>query len=355
MSSLPVSEVKQALFIFDNMSQLPELEGLLRILKSSHVHIIVLSTRIEAPDKLLREIDRKLVRGTFIHNVAPLTMIHSTQRIVHSLLNKVDVTPANADQDMFEKLAEFTAGSPVVVEIASEVVLSCYNHCKNSAVPHLSEMLAVDHKGVQTPSASPTTDSTVTKTFASSSDYKDIYKTASVYDSWESITTLLEECELSPEERLLLNCLSIFGRNPMPFSLVTQMSSLITQTTQKIHLAAALHRKLLKFKLLKRYPLPVVLHSLVLQRSKSELPQDMEYVYVPQLVSRCLWNSMEDVDKVVALSIAYSTLELLSHHSPISSDLLGVCSLLQELFEENYYLVGEQCYQQMYSLFLTCK
>ena len=326
------------------MTQLPESDHLVQFLKNNHVHTIVISKRSEPPNKLVKEVDRKLVRGCMVHSIEPLTMIHSTQRMVHTLLKQLEVTPSNADQEMFEKLAEFTTGSPVVVEIASQVVLSCYDHLRHKAVSHLNHMLLLEHKDIQSLNSSPTT--------AVLHKYVNVYQTDSLYDSWDSIMKLLDECDLSPEEKLLLNCVSIFGTSPVPFALVTKMSSMITQINHRTHLAGTLHQKLMKYKLLKRYPLPVVLHPAVLKSGTSS--QVLEFVHVPQQISRCLWNSMEDVDKVVVLSVTFSSVSSLHQHS-VDSDVSGVCSLLHELFEENYSLVGEQCYQQMYGLYLRCK
>lgn len=348
LSKSPVSEVLQALLVLDSMSQLPEIDDLLQFLKNNnYVHIIVLSKRYESPNKLIREIDRKLVRGCTVHNIEPLTMIHSTQRMVHSLLKQLEVTPTNADQEMFEKLAEFTNGSPVVVKLASQVLVSCYGRLQQDTVSHLNEMLSLENRDFPR-SSSPLTES---GTRAPSHDHGEVYQTDSIYDSWDSINKLLDECDLSPEEKILLNCLSIFGSNPVPFALVTQMSMMISQTSQKVHLASTLHQKLFKYKLVKQYPLPVVLHPVVMENEPSQV---MEFVHVPQQLSRCLWNAMEEIDKVAVLSVAYTTVSSLHHHS-VNCDVSGVCSLLHELFTENYSLVGEQCYQQMYSLYLSCR
>ena len=38
-----------------------------------------------------------------------------------------DFTPSNDDQEVLEEVAEFTAGSPVIVDITSQVVQSCFS------------------------------------------------------------------------------------------------------------------------------------------------------------------------------------------------------------------------------------
>ena len=318
------------------MSQLSTSEGLLGILRNHDSHIIVISEAFDISSEFIKEIDRKILRGCVMHNIEPLTMIHSTQRVVHPLLKKVDVTPTNSDQEMFEKLAEFTFGSPVIVDIASEVVLSYYEQQQHDAVVHLNEMLSLGDKNV--PKAS----------VAHSPGSESVY---SGYDSWESIMKLIRECSLSPEERLLLNSLSLFKCCPIPFSLVTEMSSIITKSRQIVHLTSTLYHKLYKFKLLRQYPHPVVFHEFV---SKNELSQTPEFLYVPQQVSQCLWDDLDDCDKIFALSLAYHALSKL--HDQSLDCISGICSLLLGIFEENYALVGQEFYQEVYRLFLNnCK
>ena len=79
------------------------------------------------------------------------------------------------------------------------------------------------------------------------------------YDSWNSILTLIDACGLTVEEKLLLNCLSIFSCSPIPFSMVTELASIIAKSAQKPHLAGTLHCNLIKYKLICIYPHPVVL------------------------------------------------------------------------------------------------
>ena len=325
--------------MFDGLTQCPESEGLLNLLKGKYLHIIVVSTATESPHNLVKEIDRKLLRGCTIHNTEPLTKIHSTQRIVHSLLKKLEVTPSNADQEMFEKMAEVACGSPVIVDIASEVVTSRYEQHGSEAVVHLSDILSLDHQELS-------------KQDTSSYSSGEFYVTHSTYDSWDSVVNLIDECDLSMEERLLLNCVSIFGCTPVPFTLLTEMSSMIAQTSRSIHLAGSLHQKLFQHSLLKVYPQQLVFHP----NFNDQVPNDTtsKFLCVPQLVSRSLWNRMMDVDKVVVLSIAYATVSTLRNHSG-DYDISGLCSILVQLFERNYDLVGENCYQQLYSLYLSCK
>ena len=134
-------------------------------------------------------------------------------------------------------------------------------------------------------------------------------------------------------------------------SVVTEISSMIAKASQKQHISTSLHSKLFQMQLLKRYPLPVILHcTLGVQQSSTE----PEFVYIPQYIARAIWKDMmSDRDKVVALTTMYMALRTLADN-PGSSDigfLTGLTSLLMEMYELNYELMGKQCYQEVYKLY----
>ena len=354
-----MSEAQKALFVLDGMTSLPDSEALLRLLKSYYVHVIVIFKSCDSTDKLIKEVDRKLIRGCTVREVEPLSLIHSTQRIVHSFMKESDFTPSNDDQQVLEKVAEFTAGSPVIVDITSQVVQSCFSDEEEQPIQALAESLSLRNK----PSVSekiyaiPRTRS-VSQVISKAVDEVPQYTwTTNVeYDSWNSILTLVDACGLSVEERLLLNCLSMFSCSPIPFSMVTELASIIAKSVQEPHLAGTLHCNLIKYKLVCIYPHPVVLHPTVLQTSSNkELGTD--FVYVPQYLSQCIWKSLDDSDRVVAYTLSYHTLLALYQNTAIRKSFAGqfsnaLCSLLFESVESSYELVGKECYQAVYSLFL---
>ena len=361
---LPTSETQQALFILDGTLSLPESESLLRLLKSQYVHIIFIYKSYIPIDKLIKEIDRKLIRGCVINNVEPLSVIHSTQRIVYSIMKTYSFTPTNDDQQVFERLAEFTTGSPLLVEIASKVVDACFQ-VKKHPVQQLTKLLLLDvtaHGKVSelmVPISQPSTRTISEKIMHKlvSADIQlerahNICATRTLYDFWDSVVLLIDACNLTSEQKLLLNCLSVFGCSPVPFLLVTELASLIAKGSQKPHLAGTLHHKLIDYKLLKKYPQPIVLHPSVVQSSNP----DMNFVYVPQELSHCIWNASEDVDKVFVLNLIYIALNRLLKltNDKITVHFLhGVCSLLFEMVELNFTLIGKECYQAMCNFSLS--
>lgn len=364
ISTLSVSEVRQALFVFDSMSCLPDSEALLRMMKSYYIHIIVLFKSCDSTDKLVKEIDRKLIRGCTILKVEPLSLIHSTQRIVHSFMKDHDFTPSNDDQQVFEKLAEFTAGSPLIVDIASQVVHACFEYEKKP-IQFLTGLLDLDTTSQATRrSQTIPTSQSLTRSISGivhevvddvHNDPQDVWTTNVEYDSWSSILTLIDACELSSEERLLLNCLSVFSCSPIPLSMITELASVITKSAQKSHLAGTLHCKLVKYKLIHTYPHPVVLHSSVLNNSSQQVVNS-NFVHVPLHLSQCIWKSLENVDQIAVYTLIHCALTAL-HQTTLSRSerqfCCALCSLLLESMESNFALVGKECYQEIYSLFLN--
>ena len=362
------------LVVFDYIDQLPQFStSLFKLLKHSNTHIVVISKNYAPPDALLKEIDNQLLRGCNIIDVKPLPPIHTTQRIIHSILSAHHVAPTNEDQDIFEKLAQFTSGSPALIDVTAALFLSqMEHHSQNESqgthdtLINFSNRLSLDELD---PSAKPVTiirreppKDTAKSRKISKNVYDNIVSirateqdpwcTDSPYDSWQAVTILIDQCHLSAEEKLLLFAVSMFSCSPVPMSVVTEISSMIATASQKPHISTSLHSKLFQMQLMKRYPLPVILHpSLGVQ----QLSTEPEFVYIPHYITRAIWKDMmSDRDKVMALTTMYMALRTLADNLG-SSDvgfLTGLTSLLMELYELNYELMGKQCYQEVYKLYL---
>lgn len=354
-----MNATKPALFVFDGLSDLPDSEALLRLLKNPNIHIIAFHKSYVSTDKLIKEIDRKLVRGCTVIQSTPLTTIHSTQRIVHSFMVDYNFTPISRDQLIFEKLAEFTTGSPSLVDIASQVVCSCFEQKQDMPTQYLAQLLSLNVSSANVHQSScQITSRSVSKNIKKISLYdSDDWVTNAEYDSWDSIMALVDSCNLSPEERLLLNSLSVFNYCPIPHSLVAELASLIANSSQQPSLAGALHCKLKKFKLLCDYPHPVILHESVLANSTRQ--DDFEFARLPHHVSQCIWKSLEELDQVVVLGLVYHALNIwhqgrsLKKFSTLSL-FNGLCSSLLETCDSNFTLIGKKCYQEIYTQLLTC-
>ena len=405
-----MSETSPALFVFDSMMTLPQSEPLLQLMGNRHVHIVVLYKHYEPPKKLTREIDRQLVRGSKILPIDPLSMIDSTQRTVYTIQREMDFAPDNEDQIILEKLAEFTSGSPVLVDITSQLILAQLKEgdggqgdpplveepwlqasqvggdrgdssvkeaqpspdghvelplkpvASHSEVPHRamgmfadSIALNVTRMDRELPASCVFRDisqhvvSTVPSMTNLTWEQRDGWDTKCQYDSWDSISDLIRASNLKLEEEVLLNCLAIFGANPIPVSVTKALSSLISETSGQPHLAPSLLHNLKKMSYVSTYPLPVVIHPSIREASAAREP---DFVYVPQYIANFLWKSLDDCDKAIALATSYHALSTLpTQHS--SHFLLGLVALLVDAYELNFDLMGKECYREVYRLYFT--
>ena len=343
------------------------------LLKHPNTHIVVISKNFAPPDALVKEIDNQLLRGCNIIDVKPLSPIHTTQRIVHSILSAHHLAPTNKDQYIFEKLAQFTSGSPALIDVTAALFLSqmeqdSQNEPQNihDTPVNFNDRLSLDEMG---PSTKPVTivkrdppKGTAKRREISKNVYDNIVSIrdpeqdpwciSSRYNSWQAVTILIDQCHLSAEEKLLLFAVSMFSCSPVPMSVVTEISSMIAKASQKPHISTSLHSKLFQMQLMKRYPLPVILHpSLGVQQSSTE----PEIIYIPQYITRAIWKDMmSDKDKAMGLTTMYRALHTLADNlgSPDVGFLAGLISLLVELYELNYELMSKQCYQEVYKLYL---
>ena len=352
LQSLPV------LVVLDHIDQMPWFSdfstSLMDLLRRPHTHVVAISKTYAPPDALLREIDHKLLRGYKVIDVKPLSMMHTTQRIVHTILSGHHFVPNDEDQKILEKLAQFTSGSPTLIDVITALFLLEMEHDSQNAsqdthdtLVNFNDLLLLDEVG---PCTKPVT-------VVGHEPPKRTWHTNSPYDSWQAVTTLIDQCSLNAEEKLLLfavsmcNCTPI-PMGPIPMGVVTEVSSMILQASQKPHISTNLHSRLFQMQLMKRYPLPVILHpSLGVQQPSTE----PEIVYVPQHVAQAVWkDTMSPVDKVVALSTMYKVLCTLADNqgSTEMGFLKGFSSLLMDMYEFNYELIGKQCYKEVYMLYL---
>lgn len=368
LAKLNVTETSPALFVFDGMTVLPNSEPLLLLMKNRHAHLVVLYKHYQSPDKLIRTIDHKLLRGCKVHTVAPLTNIDSTQRMVYAIQRETDLAPNNEDQEILEQLAEFTCGSPVLVDITSQLILSqlkdtddvCAKEPSHSTLHFFSGSFSlketrqtrVDNSYFVMRDISHHMKKSVPSVFTLTQEQRDEWDTTSKYDSWDSTFDLIATSELCLEEEILLNCLSIFGSNPIPVALTTCLSSLISKTSGRPHLATSLLQNLVKKSFIQTYPLPVVIHPSIKSSSSAGGP---DFVHVPQCIANFLWKSVDASDKAISLATSYYALSSLSTQPSAQRPpfLLGLVSLLQDCYELNLDLMGEACYKEVYKLYLT--
>ena len=371
--SIPISESQQVLIVFDAITRLPDLpEGSRKLLKNPGTHILVLSKTSLPPESLVREIDRDLLRGTTTIDIEPLTAVHATQRVVHTVLSEHHVAPKNQEQEIFEKLAEFMCGSPVLTDIVSALLL----HRMAEDKRHSSDILCgfsqdiglkdIEYTASQTAAVlsdrpqisrvakhrtiSPRVRAVIERTLPGVGP--ELAYSTSAFDSWVALIRLVKQCKLSPEETMLLKCLSILGCAPIPASLVTDISQYICRASQKPYLAASLSSKLLKLKLLWHYPAPLIYHPTL---DRQPLPSlEPEFVYVPQYVSNALCKDFfSEEDTIMTIGIVHHVMEALPPSTNKQPNFpCGIAQLLEQFSLQNRDVIGQDCYRAVYRLHL---
>ena len=370
---IQVTESQPLLVVFDHIEHLPNHEDTIKLLKNSNTHIVIISKYHVPPNSLQKEIDRHLLRGCNVIDIKPLSMIHTTQRIVHSILSKVHFAPTNEDQGILEKLAEFTLGSPAVVAVTSALSVVHLNTVPkdsedDNSLRCFAKKLSLHDMG---PDIKPISiiarggslemvprreiSREVCKTIRTVNS-EEAWNTNAHFDAWQSITQLVSQCMLSSEEQLLLQCLSIFSCSPIPMVVVVEISTIVAKAAHKPHLANSLHRTLFSYHLLKRYPLPVVLHSSLKSVKASKTHTEPEFVYVPQIIAGAVWKDMmTSIDTAMTLGTAHRAFSNLSKNTATGVGLKflsGICTLLKEMFELKYELMSKECYQEMLKIHL---
>ncbi len=318
--------MQQSLFILEGLSELPKSECILQILRNRYTHCIILYDLYQPPDTLIRNIDRSLLRGGKTHHVGPLSTILTTQRMVYSIQTKTHLAPKCGDQKIIGKISDFTCGSPILLNAASRILCSALASTQQSPQNSIEEF----HDSVLLNEENNGSDAT---------------NTSSNYDSWNSVLSLLSVSQIDYEAEFLLYCLSLFGRSPIPQSVVISLSTFITKTSGRIHLASSLGDQLKDKGFIKKYPSPIIFCS-----QKKLQQEDIKFVCVPRFLSNCFLNQLDLSDKLFALTTTYQVLKEMPKQCPF---LKGLVSSLISEYELNIDLVGEICYQEVYRLFLS--
>ena len=323
------SPTHPVLIVFDDINQMSDLTSLMNY---SNMQIVVISKNCTPLDQ---EIACQLQRSCKIVDVGPLSILHTIQRIVHSMLSGYHLSPSKKHQNVLEKLAQFTCGSPYLIDMAVGLFLSEMNHDSQNlsqdahdTLVHLSNILSLHEMRP----------STIEEPKQNLSHSRQV------------VTTLVHDCSLNEEEEKLLFAMSVFSSIPIPMTMVTKVSSIIMKASKKLHISTKLHSNLLMMQLVERYPPPVILHHSLSVQQLSAMPV---FVYIPPYMVQTIWKDMmSDRDKVLALKRMHMALHTLTGNLSSSGIgfLRGLNSYLNEL---EYELMGVQCYQETHKLYNT--
>lgn len=303
----PVLVVLDGITGLANMS--PHLEALLT---SPHTHIIIIHTSPTPPTSLTRDIDLKLTRGCTVLQLEPLSLVHTTQRMVHALLSRRHFAPQNSDQLVLAQLASLTHGCPDLVRLTAELV---YRQFLHSSYP----------MGDLTQLVQPAcTEGDRITTFV---DY------------------IINHFKLDVPQYFVLQTLTMFGPIPILQSVAARVQTLVLSATNG-GCGTDLLTSLLESCLVKVYPPPVVIATSMMGRRRA-------LYMVPHLVCEATLRRMDKMEVVFAIATAHRavTEELAAISSDdlvISQYCAGMCEGLLSTAEGMGDVLDDSCLEELH-------
>lgn len=257
------------MFIFDGLFD-PSICGALSyILPNKNVHSIVVESYCHINSKFTEGIKSVFGCDCSVIDIEPLSSKESTQRLVHSVMVENQFVPMDGDPHAFKSLGEFTCGSPSIIETTSQILQSRFSKSDNDCHGVLCEICEEISPGTH--------------------DHSDL--------------KLISMCRLSQEQQrlLFLRCLIMSHSSPVPVSVANELASFISMASfpdDKLVSSENLLSELLQFKLVKKYPPPIIVYpsgSFCQQEAKAGEDQ----LYVPQCLADSLCESLCQEDRLI--------------------------------------------------------
>ena len=349
------------LVVVDGIKSLPKSDALLQLIKSRSTRIIVISHTSQPPETLRKEIDQQLIRGCSPLTIQPLSTVHTTQRIVHTIMSHTHFTPLNREQRLLEKIAGLTSGCPGLVQVTNALLQHCIEETEKiensskfdfldqftSRISLLADQRHTSHVD-PSPSSVPSGDVAMARSRAGSF----------VTDSYTS--ELITAFQLPPAHEFVLRTLSVFSPLPIPLSVTDIVQRLVVKATQGStgpgRGAPNSITNLLSAQLLCSYPSPIVRLPDTNSPTRSPIRQE-KFMFVPQLVQDALWEQMEDTDKAFAITTAYKALlEFVQRPELSDSDLCCATGLAEAVVarcDTDRACIDDQVYKEAYKLLVS--
>lgn len=342
----PDSTPRPTLVILQNIEALPTSESFLSLLRAHDTHIVVATNLSTPADGLKKEADHQLLRGCSITQVKPLSVLHVTQRMVHSIFSTAHFTPSNSDQKMLYQIAEKTCGSPDVVDVASALLQKCISECDGENL--LDEFTAKTSFAPKGDFVPPAEDAT---SVPEEEPHPDDITEVVVF-----ISLLINGFQLPSYSYFLLQLLSRFGSAPLPRALVETAQSLVV-TAMKSSQGTDPVASLRSARLLRIYPSAVIVPP---GGIKGTGGADLEpsFFYVPQLVCDAVTSQLEESDRIFSVTSAYKALQQFSAVPATDATAYGLhiaaglAKILLQLCDSELDL---PCYQEIYRLHVSCR
>ena len=337
--------------VLDGVKSLPQSEDLRPLLKNRNTRIIIICYNSQPPETLKKEIDQQLIRGCSLINIQPLSTIHTTQRIVHSIMSRTHFTPLNREQKLLEKIAGLTAGCPGLIKSTNAILQRCLEEAE--------ERMDVDFLNLFSRKVPMLSGTHVELPSFGARSRSGSFKTNNY------ISQLITAFQLPPSHEFVLRTLSVFSPFPIPLPVVDIVQSLVIKATQGstdpgrgVPNAVS---NLSSTMLLRQYPSPVICPPAHPHHSSSppstSISKQTSFFCVPQLVQDALWGDMEDTDIVFTITTAYKALLEFADRSELSvSDLYFATGLAQCIVtkcDSNRSCVDERVYREAYRLLVN--
>ena len=335
-------ETISSLFILDS----PNHFELCEILKNENVHIAVIDY---TSTDVLKAIGPDSPRSVTVIDISPLTPIHATQRLVHSVLKESDLTPSAEVQTAFEKIASFASGSPAIIDVIASLLDSYLEQAKCSIEQALQDFatLLTTEKVLKSPpelndllneltciaekwkfiAIHMHLSDNIGRIKADCGTVKDcLLETLRAWDktryepfTWDSIIACLRSkalneqylankiessrhvnenkdfvavlmaCCSSSNELELLDCLSGFNGCPIPVIFTKEIATVIAKDSE---LASNICSTLRSMKLLKPYPKQFIYYPNSLLPVQNVTLKETDFEYVPKHIAELAWNKI---------------------------------------------------------------
>ena len=346
---------EQCLVILDDVKSLPQSASLRELLKSRSTGIIIISHSSHPPESLKQEIDQQLIRGWTPISIQPLSTVHTTQRIVHSVMSLTHFTPLNREQKLLEKIASLTSGCPGLVTITNSLLHCCLEEAGRNTGSTQADFLHVFASKVNV-----NLDRSTRTDAPSSSELPAARARAGSFRTNRYLSELISAFQLPPAHLFVLRTLSVFSPQPVPLSLVDIVQCLVAKAAVSSaghsRVAPSSITNLLSTKLLRSYPSPVICpptNPPPPSPTTSQLPG--KYLFVPQLVQDTLWEHMDDRDIVFTITTAYrALLEMTSRPSITASGVCFATGLTECLVArcDSNSCISEGVYREIFKMFV---
>ena len=221
----------------------------------------------------------------------PLSELHSTQRLVYSVLSRCNFTPYNKEQRMLADIAEKTMGSPDLVELTA-ALLSKYIE---------EEEEQEEEEGEEG---------------GEGRFLEKFYNQMTSSEEEDFAVHLVKDFDLSRSDFFLLSTLSLFGAVPIPRCLVEEIQLLAVSASPHLPSKHSPLAYLTSNHLLKVYPSTLLsspTSHLTTRHSHRHLHTpaltESDFYYVPEIICDAMRCCMDDRDLLFSFAAARRSLD----------------------------------------------